>query len=316
MFLCESTIPSLTLWAGNRKTSWQGKIPNVKTLELRYSSVKDYQIHNLTSLPTLEELNLDSCRVGDSALRHIVQYNVMPNLQSLELADSEISDVGLVHLGKLKTLTKLSLFYCNISNFGLRHVSKLTNLHTLNLDSRDIDDHGIRHLKALRKLKHLDVFSGRITDAGCGHISTMRCLESLELCGGGVGDLGCTLLACLENLTSLNLSQNERITNVGAAALASLHCLKALNLSNTRVTSHALHFFEGLRQLQSLALYGCHNIDNEFDLCRLRQSVPSLKCLRRHCTPEEEGTCVAMGDEDYVRDIWEDDDMDQYSDHD
>lgn len=271
---------------GILRSSWQNKIDSLKCLYLNYSNVRDTHLSRLTNLPALQELNFDSCPVGDWSLAHLADNNVTPNLISLDLADSDLTDAGMSHLPKFKHLKKLSLFYCNISNSGLAHIARMTQLEELNLDSRDIGDEGLVHLRNLKNLKSLDIFSGRVTDAGCMHISYITSLTSLELCGGGVGDFGCAHLASrLDNLTSLNLSQNERITNRGAAALAALRGLKALNLSNTRVTSGCLKFLGELVKLQSLALYGCQGIDDgknntNLAISSLQNELPSLKCLR------------------------------------
>lgn len=293
------------------RSSWQGKINALKSLDLCYSSVKDAHIVKFLNLSSLEELNLDSCLVGDNAITHLADNNVVPNLTSLDLADTNVTDVGMAKIAKFKKLTRLSLFYCNITNNGLRHISKLTELEVLNLDSRDISDEGLTKLYKLTKLKSLDVFSGRITDNGCVHIAKIESLESLELCGGGIGDLGCSFLASLDNLTSLNLSQNDRITNRGAAALSTLTNLKALNLSNTRVNSSALRFFSGLLKLQSLALYGCRGIDDENMLGKLQSGLPNLKCLRLNTSSDEDGMVVSNGNE--TDDDNNDDDEDQNS---
>jgi hypothetical protein len=205
----------------------------------------------------------------------------------------------MLHIEKFKKLKRLSLFYCNISNSSLRHLSSLTNLEVLNLDSREIGDNGLFHLRSLQKLKSLDIFSGRITDSGCSHIAKIKSLESLELCGGGISDVGCTTLASLENLTNLNLSQNERITNRGAAALAALSNLKALNLSNTRVNSGALMYFSDLRNLKSLALYGCRVTEDNDNgvLDRLQSDLPNLKCVRLNNGPEDDGVIATSGED-------------------
>ena len=123
----------------------------------------------------------------------------------------------------------------------------------------------------------------------CAYLSKIKTLTSLELCGGGVADLGCAHLATIYNLTSLNLSQNERITNRGAASLAALSNLKALNLSNTHVNSEALKYFSGLSQLQSLALYGCKDIEDNTKLDSLQKELPLLRCVRLNNAYNEDG---------------------------
>jgi Leucine-rich repeat (LRR) protein len=108
---------------GILRSSWQGKINNLKSLELCYSSVRDSQLVHLKNLPMLEELNLDSCLVGDLGVFHLVE--VMPNLTSLDLADNDISDASMSMLAELKHIRRLSLFYCNISMRGMYYHSLL-----------------------------------------------------------------------------------------------------------------------------------------------------------------------------------------------
>ena len=73
---------------GILRSSWQGKINSLKSLELCYSGVRDIYLSKLRSLPMLEELNLDSCSVADWGIAHLVDNNVMPNLTTLDLADT------------------------------------------------------------------------------------------------------------------------------------------------------------------------------------------------------------------------------------
>jgi hypothetical protein len=303
------------------RSNWQGKINKVRSLELSYAGVRDSHLMQWTHMPALEELNMDSCPMGDQALGHLSNRDVTPNLRSLDLADTDLTDAGMAHIAKFGKLQRLSIFYCDVTNRGLRHIAQLVDLETLNLDSRDISDEGLRHLHRLTKLKHLDMFSGRITDTGCGHLSKIKSLETLELCGGSIGDTGCSLLGNLEKLTSLNLSQNERITNRGAAALAALTKLKALNLSNTRVDGRALCYFSNLYDLQSLSLYGCPGMDRGSYLNTLRDGLPKLKCLRLNSVSESEMDGRVLPTTDSVLDqpMEESDsseEMDVYSDHD
>ena len=292
----------------SRRSSWQGKIKSLKRLDVCYSAVRDSHLSRLTNLPALEELNFDSCPISDWSVSHLADNDVVPNLVSLDLADTDLSDLGMMKISKFKKLKRLSLFYCNLSNSSLKHLSSLSNLETLNLDSRDIGDAGLFHLRSLKNLKSLDVFSGRVTDYGCAHIAHIKSLCSLELCGGVVTDNGCATLATLENLVTLNLSQNERITNRGAAALAALSKLKTLNLSNTQVNSGALIHFSDLKNLQSLAMYGCQGMedtDNDM-LYRLESGLPNLKCVRLNNESVEDGIISShedTDDEDFESDV-------------
>jgi Leucine-rich repeat (LRR) protein len=277
----------------------------LKRLDLRYSSVKDAQLTSWFNLPTLEELFLASCAVSDVAIGHLSDRDVVPNLTVLDLADTNITDVGVSKICKLTKLKRLSLFYCNITDNALKDVAKLENLEVLNLDSRDLSDDGLYHIHNMTKLRELDVYSCRLTDKGCFYISEISSLQSLELCGGGITDLGCSILAGLENLTHLNLSQNERITNRGAAALAVLASLRSLNLSHTRVNSTGLRFFTSLCNLQSLSLFGCAGIDDDANngIMNLQDNLPKLRCIRSDRTPALDGMFLPdCDDEEFSND--------------
>lgn len=116
----------------------------------------------------------------------------------------------------------------------------------------------------------------------------------------------------LKNLTSLNLSQNERITNIGAVSLSSLTNLKALNLSNTRATADALLYFKGLTHLQSLAMYGCKGIQNCSRVNDLQKDLPNLKCMRLRVCSDGDGT-IDDGESDDSEEIMYDEDDDGLS---
>ena len=160
----------------------------------------------------------------------------------------------------------------------------------------------------LKHLLHFSIFNRKLYR--CAYLSKIQTLTSLELCGGGVADLGCAHLATLSNLTSLNLSQNESITSRGAASLAALSNLKALNLSNTCVTSDAIKFFSNLVKLQSLALYGCKDMEDDPRLDSLQNELPSLRCLKLNSESNEDGVIAHDVDSEVEEEDEEVDDSD------
>jgi len=171
--------------------------------------MRDADAGALAELQQLEELSLDSCRVGaclpvcvkfsgrarahpsvlNRRLRAFVHAYIIPpgnagltslqglaKLRKLNLADTAITDGGLEALAALPLLSSLSLFYCAITDQGVRHLAALGNLRRLNLDSRDITDGGLEALAALTKLQHLDLFSARVSDMGLCFLSSLSFL--------------------------------------------------------------------------------------------------------------------------------------------
>ena len=131
--VCLSSL-DVSYCPGILRSSFQGKISALKSLELNYSAVRDSHLSRLKHLPLLEELNLDSCLIGDWSIAHLADNNVVPNLTTLDLADTDISDYAMQKIAQFEHLKSLSLFYCNISNAGLRHLSSMKYLEVLNLD--------------------------------------------------------------------------------------------------------------------------------------------------------------------------------------
>ena len=85
----------------------------------------------------------------------------------------------------------------------------------------------------------------------------------------------------------------------GAAALAALSNLTTLNLSNTRVNSEALIHFSDMKNLKSLAVYGCHGLGNAAPATVLesfQDGLPNLRCVRLHSECDNDGMVPATGE--------------------
>jgi hypothetical protein len=84
-----------------------------------------------------------------SCLRHF------PQLKSLDLSGSPITDDSLKHLEALSNLETLTLSLTPISDKGLQHLKTLKRLEELNLAATDVRDEGLDQLTNFPKLKKL-----------------------------------------------------------------------------------------------------------------------------------------------------------------
>ncbi|KAH7286803.1 hypothetical protein KP509_32G023300 [Ceratopteris richardii] len=296
---------------------------NLRVLNLAYNDITDAGLAYIKGLTNLEDLNLDSCKVGDAGLEflkgpfffgecfctELLESGTMRmslakpmlmlcllvcvadllNLKSLNISDSEVTELGLPYisgqnifssikqyfvslvcmfvffqnilvlliLSGLDKLENLNLSFTNIADSGLVNISRLTSLTSLNLDVRQVTDTGLTALTSLTNLKHLDLFGARITDYGTTSLKCFKKLQSLELCGGGISDVGVKNLKDLTNMTSLNLSQNYLLTDHSLEYLTGMTALVSLNISNTKVTNAGLQHLKPLCNLTSLALQAC-----------------------------------------------------------
>ena len=176
-----------------------------------YIGVDDLAV--LQSLPELDTLVLSGTNVTDSHLRHIVD---LPNLRDLRLCRTQVSDSGVGLLRKTQRLTRLSL------------------------SGTAITDDGLKHLKSLRRLRELD------------------------LSNTGVTDLGMQYVSCALELQVLNLS-GTNITDSGVAQLRRLKELRHLDVSYTKLTERAVTYLREFDQLHELMMSGVSVNNTAFD---------------------------------------------------
>ena len=84
----------------------------------------------------------------------------------IRLSDTQITDLTLVEVAKLKNLTRLHLEQTKITDNGLKHLSLLQNLEYINLIGTKISDTGLINLSALKNLKKIYLWKTNVTQAG------------------------------------------------------------------------------------------------------------------------------------------------------
>ncbi len=172
-----------------------------------------------------------------------------------------------------------------LGDSSLAIIARLKHLHTLNLTTGVggslITDVGLAHLAHLTKLKNLNLSGNdRITHIGLAYLAGLPNLTDLNLTDCTlIDDAGVAALAGLaKTLKGLNLSQNDRITDLGLASLIPLAKLKRLSISGCGHISNAgiLHLLH-LQNLNELKLRRCPGI-TDAGLPPLAQ-LPKLTCL-------------------------------------
>jgi hypothetical protein len=86
----------------------------------------------------------NSCSVDDEDLRLL---KCLPQLESLDLANTRISDRGLAHLSDLRNLRSLNLAFTEVTDAGLPHLEPLTNLESLYVTFSKVTADGAAALK-------------------------------------------------------------------------------------------------------------------------------------------------------------------------
>ncbi|GJP79319.1 hypothetical protein CLOP_g9564 [Closterium sp. NIES-67] len=174
-------------------------LTNLKSLHL--GEFSDYSVDCIKyayRLPRLENLTLPN--VQDNAL---VGIGAASLLKTLALPKSKVTDVGLLHLTGLSSLTGLWLSSCiHVTSAGMVHVGRLTTLEKLFLDGTKVKDDGLQHLTSLTKLR---IFTApyMVTDIGMEHMKHFTALVKLEMSIPSVTEKGVRCLKCLPHLKEI-----------------------------------------------------------------------------------------------------------------
>ncbi|RIA82813.1 hypothetical protein C1645_834773 [Glomus cerebriforme] len=186
---------------------------------------KEFKSLNYINFPNREE-ELDDI---------LEDFSELP-LNKLDLTNFiNVTDVGILHIDAIKSLTYLSLSGTKLTDVGMTALKNLENLVELYLDRTNITDAGIANLRDLRELTHLSLNKTRIKNG------------SLQIIGNSAFSS--------RELKYLNIGYT-RVTDKGVKELKGLVKLTFLNLDFTRVSLSCKQILAEMPLLQPVRLLG------------------------------------------------------------
>ena len=191
-----------------------------------------------------------SWRGGDDRLALLWELGGVP---WLSLENAPVTDAALVHVARLKPLTKLYLGGSQITGDRLADLAPLENVQHLSLKGLPIHDGRLAKLPNLKYLRFLGLDGTHITDTGLKELARYPGLQTLWLDGTRVTDAGLVHLRPLANLRTLFLPKTAT-AGPGLAELRYLPSLTYLSLKGTKQTTESLKIVGSLSQLESLGL--------------------------------------------------------------
>ena len=209
----------------------------------------------------------------------LVQVARLGQLESLNLARSLVTDVGIAHLSELSSLESLDLSQTKIADAGLAHLKGLVSLKRLSLDDTTIGDPGLVHLRHIASLKRLNLDRTQVSDAGMESLNGLTALFTLSLAGTRVGNSGVEHLKGLAGLGNLRLPGSQ-IDDAALASLKGMTSLGMLDLDHTAVSDAALPHLKRLSRLKWLYLTGTR-ISHD-GIQELEQTLPNIRVVRGH----------------------------------
>ncbi|MBL9161307.1 MAG: hypothetical protein JNL18_01050 [Planctomycetaceae bacterium] len=220
-------------------------LPDLRDIDLSYCSqlANDSLVH-LVECPSLESLTLDQWgrhRTLDDkwkhALRHRRAYREVNIPIDDELAQNRggVDNTALQHIGRIKSLRRLSLRLSSLTDAGLTALQGLQQLEELDLSYTTVSGDGLRALARLPNLRRLVLDFTYLGDEDLSVIKDFPQLIDLSIRGTGVGDIGVAALSTAVNLRRLNL-ESTAVSDRGLRHLGQLSRLEELHLKGAEVT--------------------------------------------------------------------------------
>jgi hypothetical protein len=180
------------------------------------SRLTDRELPDLAGHPNLTSLNLRRSLVSDDGMASLLRFQ---KLASVDVSETNVTALGISQLRRLPTLKMLTLDGNQLRQLATVPNQELPLVHQLWLDSERIDDNAISDLERWEHLDHIAVVRGAITDNGMAELSRVSALRSLLIMDcPGVTDTGLMHLKHHQHLQFLQVV-NTGVTPDGGATL-------------------------------------------------------------------------------------------------
>jgi hypothetical protein len=175
----------------------------------------------------------------------VKRINDLPNgpVVEVDLYGKAVPLSVLQTLNILIQLQTLDVAGTQMTDDGLEYLSRLNRLKTLNLSGTDVTNAGMAYLRGFKQLQQLYLGDTKVT--ALGELEGLTKLQRLGLNGTQVPDAELVHLEGLTNLETLNLQHNLKLTDAALGHLRGLSQLQSLYVDHTSVSA------QGVRKLQA-----------------------------------------------------------------
>lgn len=139
---------------------------------------------------SLVAVDFESCDFADHDLETLSHFKV-PNLESIDLSSTRVTDQGMRYLLKFRQLNDLTIRESEVGDEGMKFVARIPNLLNLYIDESRVTDQGIESLSKVKfQNLHLENLKG-VTDLSAKLLSAIDSLErdGLNIKGTSITDL-------------------------------------------------------------------------------------------------------------------------------
>ena len=216
------------------------------------SWVNDFQMQEMLVFPKLQRLTVEGPSITDQLAPSIAK---LPELTTLAMRNTLISDAGIAQLAELNTLKIIDLRLSPlVTDQSARVLASIPTLRAVRISGVNITDAGIQQLLKLPQLTELDVRNCRgVTSDSIASLADKKSLRVLKIGGGTIDDSVLELVAGMKQLANLSLD-NCNISDEGVEKLSQLK-LKDLTIYQAPgVTDSGLSILSSFNELKSLTL--------------------------------------------------------------
>ncbi len=260
------------------------QLTHLTRLDMRGVNLNSPEFAHIGAVKSLEELQLDGHLLNGAAAEHLRSLDKLrilraerlqlpplvwqdfltshPNLEVLQIDDSNLPDPLLTVVAKLGKLRELWISRAPITDVGLAALAPLESLETLILTECQIHGQGLRPsgssgANAFRNLTHLNVARAPLDERGAKAIAQMKGLKALSI--GGMHTMldghFQMIVKPLDHLEYLSCSHNTSLTGQAFSALAGHEHLKELQMDHcVRVDDLAFKFLSKCEALKFIDL--------------------------------------------------------------
>lgn len=241
----------------------------------------------LRLLPTLHKLSLSDC-----GMRRLPNaFNVLENLEELDISHNPLSDAFVSLLNPLKSLEYLDMSYCNLGHVGSNTFAQMTSLKKLILSGNQLNDLEEGLFANLSRLESLELNNcglkypvdpkvfGELVDTNIMELKLsgnplvvpeegallpkqLSNLEVLDISNCNLTALHGNVFIRTKNITNLNLARNKLSDAEALAGIKKLRLLEHLDISNNNLTTINPKVLKTNTRLLSLNLLGNQFICN------------------------------------------------------
>ena len=222
------------------------------------------QLASLSSLQSLEHLNLSHClQITDEGMLSVGR---MANLKKLDLTDTKISDDGLKYLKGLEHLEMIILANTRVTDAGVRQL-KRTKLEGIELQGcRGVTIKTLQFLISdFPNLKQLSIFDTAIKPSDYYLIGKLKDLNFLVVVNTPLDKRTLQAIGGLTKLSELSIADNS-LTDDDLLYFSNLHDLKNLYAKSQKFTKPGqMKLSDRLEKCRIISEFGLQRVLPGFD---------------------------------------------------